>query len=408
MARSQRIKLKYIAKVQMGQSPPSADYTNEADGIPFLQGTAEFGDKYPVAKIFSSNPSKICNVGDILFSVRAQVGDINISNNQYGIGRGLCAIRGNSNATNDFLWWALHHERNQLKFVETGTTYSAVAAEDVGNLLISVFSEDEKIRINEFLNKQIAQIDNLISSKSKLLIHLSEKRQAFITQAVTKGIIPKVKMKKSGVDWLGDMPAHWELTKMKYLGEIFYGLSQPPVYKDEGTPLIRATNVYRGKIIKEGLVFVDENEIQSAKKIKLSFGDIIIVRSGAYTADSAIVTEQWEGSIAGFDMVLKPNKRVLPELLATILLSSYVLEYQLMPLRIRAAQPHLNSEELGGVFVLLPSIDEQKKINQYLKIELEKIELIINATKKSIQLLNERRLSIITAAVTGLIEIPTS
>ena len=143
----------------MGQSPPSADYTNEADGIPFLQGTAEFGDKYPVAKIFSSNPSKICNVGDILFSVRAQVGDINISNNQYGIGRGLCAIRGNSNATNDFLWWALHHERNQLKFVETGTTYSAVAAEDVGNLLISVFSEDEKIRINEFLNKQIAQID---------------------------------------------------------------------------------------------------------------------------------------------------------------------------------------------------------------------------------------------------------
>ncbi|NSL88963.1 hypothetical protein ECE50_019130 [Chitinophaga sp. Mgbs1] len=261
-------------------------------------------------------------------------------------------------------------------------------------------------KIVDFLDYELQNINGLINEKQKQLEILSEKHQSLITHAVTKGINPKANLKNSGIDWLEEIPNNWTTIRLKYLGDIFYGLSQPPKYIPEGTALIRATNVYRGAIKHDGLVFIDETELETEKKIKLNVGDIIVVRSGAYTGDSAIVTEEWENAIAGFDMIIRPNNNVIPKFLATILLSSYVLDNQLLPLRIRAAQPHLNSEEIGSVKVFLPSLDEQQKILKFLSIEIDKIGMLADATKTSIDLLKERRSALITAAVTGQLQIP--
>ena len=171
--------------------------------------------------------------------------------------------------------------------------------------------------------------------------------------------------KDSGVEWLGNVPEHWEVRRVKEVGAIKYGLSQPPKYLEEGLPLIRATNIERGKLVDKGLVFISPDDVPYERNPVLRENDILVVRSGAYTADSAIVPKKYDGAIAGFDMVLRPCK-IHAKYLSYTLLSNYVLKDQLILSSFRAAQPHLNKEELGTALIVIPPLAEQKSIAHYL------------------------------------------
>ncbi len=109
----QRVRLKYRARVEMGQSPPSTDYSSTPeDGLPFLQGTVDFGAASPIPRVYCMSPTKVARAGDILFSVRAPVGELNRADQDYGIGRGLCAIQVHQLFDRRFAWWALHEARH--------------------------------------------------------------------------------------------------------------------------------------------------------------------------------------------------------------------------------------------------------------------------------------------------------
>lgn len=254
------------------------------------------------------------------------------------------------------------------------------------------------------LDRETARIDALIEKKTRFIELLREKRQALITHAVTKGLDPNAKMKDSGVEWLGEVPEHWGVRSFKHLAGIRYGIGEPPAYKAEGTPLIRATNVDAGCIRSEGLVYVDPADIPDKRIIWLAPGDIIVVRSGAYTGDSAIVQEHHCPAIAGFDMVVSP-KCVNPFFLQYALLSRYLKSNQIDLEKMRAAQPHLNAEELGSCFVLLPPPIEQESIVAFLDHSTKRVDGVISKTLLSIDLLKERRSALITAAVNGQIDL---
>jgi type I restriction enzyme S subunit len=233
---------------------------------------------------------------------------------------------------------------------------------------------------------------------------LKEKRQAVISHAVTKGLDPNVPMKPSGIEWLGDIPEHWEVTRIKKNCRIRYGIGEPPVYQDEGVPLIRATNVRSGTITPTGIVFVNPNDIPHQRIIWLKTGEIIVVRSGAGTGDSAIITDRYSNSIAGFDMVLTVlNANSM--FIQYCLLSNYIKHSQIDLEKMRAAQPHLNAEELGNCVLLLPPDVEQSTIVNYLNERLENYKKLIFEAEKSIELLQERRTALISAAVTGKIDV---
>ena len=234
---------------------------------------------------------------------------------------------------------------------------------------------------------------------------LEEKRSALISQAVTRGLDPDAQLKPSGLDWLGDIPAHWEVIRLKHFGFIGYGLSQPPEYKLSGTPFVRATNVNRGSLSAEGLVYVDESDLPSDRTVILRPDDLIVVRSGAYTGDSALVTDEWNGSILGYDMVVRLYRYFHPLFVSFALLSQYVLKDQINPLRLRAAQPHLNAEELGSLFFAMPPMDEQETLCNYIVTEGDQIKNTVKQLLHSIELLKERRAALITAAVMGNISV---
>ncbi|MDO8672894.1 MAG: restriction endonuclease subunit S, partial [Dehalococcoidia bacterium] len=212
------------------------------------------------------------------------------------------------------------------------------------------------------------------------------------------------KMKDSGIEWLGEIPEHWDVCRLKYLGRIRYGLGEPPAKKDEGLPFIRATDIYRGKIDPEAIQHVDPNDIPWSRASQLKARDILVVRSGAYTGDSAIIPEQWAGAIAGYDLVLTIQK-AKPKFIAFALLSKYILQGQIYLAKMRAAQPHLNAEELGDCAFVLPPSWEQHSVARYLDRETNKIDGLIAKVQDSSDRLREYRSALISAAVTGKIDV---
>lgn len=179
-------RIKYCAQLIMGQSPPSDECNEDGRGLPFLQGCAEFGSVSPTPKQFCETPRKTVIASDILISVRAPVGALNIADQQYGIGRGLCAIRASDPVIDRrYCWHLLEALRWQLDIVSSGSTYDAVSAEDVGNIRAIIPSILEQRAIAAFLDRETARIDALIGKIEKSIELLREYRSALISAAVT-------------------------------------------------------------------------------------------------------------------------------------------------------------------------------------------------------------------------------
>jgi type I restriction enzyme S subunit len=241
--------------------------------------------------------------------------------------------------------------------------------------------------------------------KERQLEVLGEKRQALIGQAVTHGLNPNARTNPSGLPFLGNIPAHWEAIRLKFLSRIRYGLGQPPKAQPEGIAMIRATNVDHGQIKPEGMAFIDPSEVPESRDATLRAGEIIVVRSGAYTCDSAIVPAEWEGAVAGYDMIVRVQ-RAESEFVAFCLLSGPVRDAQLRPCSLRAAQPHLNAEELGDCVLAVPPRDEQKAIVGFLNTATKRLDSIRTSIETQLAKLGEYRQRLITAAVTGQIHMP--
>jgi type I restriction enzyme S subunit len=262
----------------------------------------------------------------------------------------------------------------------------------------------EQRAIAAFLDRETARIDALIEKKQRQIELLQEKRSALISHAVTKGLDPNAPTKESGIEWLGEIPQHWEVKQIKHLGAIRYGLGETLEYVDDGLSFIRATDIKQGKIEMETARKVRHEDVPWNRRPTLQLDEILVVRSGAYTGDSAIVSGNVVGCIAGYDMVLTITRAHSP-FVAWVLLSKYMLHGQIYLERMRAAQPHLNAEELGGFIILLPPLMEQQQIAKTLASETKELDVLTNKISGSIELLREYRTSLVSAAVTGKIDV---
>ncbi|HET6514676.1 MAG TPA: restriction endonuclease subunit S [Thermodesulfovibrionales bacterium] len=196
------------------------------------------------------------------------------------------------------------------------------------------------------------------------------------------------------------LPQNWRQCRLKSVANIRYGLGQSPSQLASGVAMVRATDVDARTIRTENLLRVDPDELPLDRNPYLKAGEIIVVRSGAYTGDSAIVPPALEGAVAGYDMVATVT-RALPQFVAYGLLSKYVLEDQLRLLTLRAAQPHLNAEELGSIVLAIPaSRQEQKRIAAYLDASCAAIDAAVAAKQRQIETLEVLLKTTIASAVT--------
>ena len=153
-----------IAEITMGQSPKSEYYNTKGDGIPFLQGNRIFGKKYPIFDIYTSFVTKMAKAGDIIMSVRAPVGDLNITPIDICLGRGVCGIR-MKNGNQDFLFYLLKYYIPYLLNKESGTIFGSVNKKDISNLEIII---PENVKIQQKISSILSIIDKKIEENEKI------------------------------------------------------------------------------------------------------------------------------------------------------------------------------------------------------------------------------------------------
>ena len=266
----------------------------------------------------------------------------------------------------------------------------------------------EQTQIARFLDHETARIDGLIEEQQRLIELLKEKRQAVISHAVTKGLDPTVPMKYSGVEWLGDVPAHWVVSQLK-LNTLemqtgpFGSQLHAEDYVDGGIPLVNPAHMIGGEIIPDSQVTVDEVTWQRLKRHALTAGDIIFARRGEL-GRCAIVTKEQDGWLCGTGSLKAKLSSQLDAEYAYLLITSKGAVAELSLESKGSTMENLNTETLGRIRLPLPPVTQQKAILEYVHEVSGQFSALVDAAESGISLITERRSALISAAVTGKID----
>lgn len=272
----------------------------------------------------------------------------------------------------------------------------------------------EQEKIYSFLDHETAKIDNLIEKQQQLIELLKEKRQAVISHAVTKGLNPDVPMKDSGIEWLGEVPEHWDVSYLKYVianeknamvdGPFGSSVNTETDYVEQGIPVIRTVNITNLGFSSENLKFMRYEKYIQLKRHSVRPNDVLFSKVGTI-GNACILPDSIPEAIlstTGSCKITLEQGSVIPEYLVYVIQS---MNEQLMQIANSNVQPFLNMSNIRGLNIPLPKLDEQKDILQAININLLKIDDLIDKASKFELLLQERRTALISAAVTGKIDV---
>ncbi len=308
-----------------------------------------------------------------------------------------------------FLWYFLLSD-GFIKTVDS-STYGAkmprASWEFIGNLPMLMPHINEQKNIGRFLDTQTAQIDELIALKEKQIELLGIKRQAIISQAVTRGLNPDARMKPSGLDWLGEIPEHWQLIRLKFLKRepFMYGANEVSDIDDPDLPrYVRITDIKEdGSLRDDTFRSLPEN---IAEPYLLKEGDFLFARSGATVGKAFMYSIDWgKACFAGYLIRFRPNLSKLRSGFIKFFLQSVFYENQVGESTIQATIQNVSAEKYSNFWMAVPPLANQDEIIAYLEDQTSQIDKVINLSKVQIDALREYRQLLITSAVTGKIDL---
>lgn len=277
--------------------------------------------------------------------------------------------------------------------------------ETFGNVEILTPDLFEQQQIASFLDYETAQMDELVAKQEKLIELLKEKRQAVISHAVTKGLNPNAPMKDSGVEWLGQIPKHWKCAGFKkYINKIIDYRGKTPNKTESGTVLITARNIKNGSLDYSSLEYIDPRDYDSVMSRGLpNIGDVLFTMEAplgevAQVDKEDIALAQRIVKFTGIDNVLNNS------FLKYYILSS-PFQDSLYTYATGSTALGIKAERLSYLKQLIPTHTEQQEIVAYLDNQTAKIDKTIEKAEQAIELLKERRTALISAAVTGKIDV---
>jgi type I restriction enzyme S subunit len=276
--------------------------------------------------------------------------------------------------------------------------------EFIGNVMVPIPPLAVQREIATFLERKTSAIDDLIKKKEKLVELLQEKRQALITQVVTKGLDPKAPMKESGIPSIGLVPSHWQVTQLKRRWRVIDCKHRTPSYLDEGFPLVSTTEVKPGRLdlsrVERRVGEADYLDLTDGRRPKR--GDIIYSRNASLGAAAYVDTE--EKFCMGQDVVLIASGDQ-DQLFLTYLLNSRVVTSQVEQACIGSTFKRINVPDIERLVVPIPTPREQRTIAADLDVRVGTLDVIVEAVLSSIQQLCDYRQALISAAVTGQLDL---
>jgi type I restriction enzyme S subunit len=407
-------KVKFLAPFQVGWTPPTKVDANFI-GNNLWANISDLKGKYikQTAKNISDEAAKAASMeispkGSLLYSFKLSVGAVSFASQDMYTNEAIASFLDGGLLPLSYMYYVLP------KFVIENASTNIYGArilnqELINNALILAPSFEEADNIANFLDHETAKIDTLIDKQQQLITLLKEKRQAVISHAVTKGLNPKAPMRDSGVEWLGEVPEHWTVAQLKFntlemqTGP-FGSQLHAEDYVIDGIPLINPAHMTAGKILPDSKVTVDKETQIRLSRHKLSAGEIIFARRGEL-GRCAIVTNEQEGWLCGTgSLKAKLNGRLIPEYAYLLITSDGVISELSLESK-GSTMDNLNTETLGRVRMPVPPTGEQNEILNYVESIAGKYESLISKAESAITLMKERRTALISAAVTGKIDV---
>ncbi len=409
--------LKFVASYNDEVLSEKTDPEEEIEYIEISDVSLTEGVKRTSNMEFDGAPSRARRVvrsNDILIStVRTYLKAIsNVSDAPHNLiaSTGFCVVRPSKKVDPKFLGWVAKSEPfvGEVVSRSVGVSYPAINAGDLVGIDVPVPPIEIQEKIAAFLDEKTAQIDGLIEKKRALLERLSEKRQALITQAVTKGLNPNAPMKDSGIDWLGQVPQHWEVKPLKFLGRFQNGISIGGDSFGSGYPFVSYGDVYNNlSLPKEGSGLVESSKKDRAL-YSVEGGDVFFTRTSETVEEIAIssvcVETIPDAVFAGFIIRCRPYPDVLDVGFAKYCFRNKSLRSYFVKEMNLVTRASLGQTLLGNLPVALPPMETQKEIATYLDAKFADLEEVETNAENSVRLLSEYRAALISSAVAGKLD----
>ncbi|MBN3046919.1 restriction endonuclease subunit S [Pectobacterium brasiliense] len=302
-----------------------------------------------------------------------------------------------------FLYRLLHsYDTTKVFYGMGGGLRQSMKFEDFRRLPLLVPPKEEQLNISAFLDHETAKIDNLIEKQQQLIELLKEKRQAVISHAVTKGLDPNVPMKDSGVEWLGEVPEHWKIMKFSHCVNIRSGQVDPRKSPYDNFWLIAPNHIASGQGRIINLETAKEQGADSGKYLCKN-GEVIYSKIRPALVKACISPA--DNVLCSADMYpMSSNNGLTNNFLLLYLLSNVFTRFAVNQAD-RVAMPKINRESLADCQIPIPLESEQDKIYTHTTVTLNQLDVIIQQSEFTIKLLQERRTALISAAVTGKIDV---
>lgn len=391
-------------------------YVSDESGVAWVttgelrENTINKTEKYVTERALTSHSAlKVHPAGSLIIAMYgATIGRLGVLGVDATLNQACFAIHPPRTIATTFLRYWFEGFRSELIELGTGGGQPNISADKIRSLVIAApSSEDEQNKVIDHLDRETARIDALITKKTRFIELLREKRQALIAHAVTKGLAPNVKMKDSGVDWLGEVPENWAIRPLKFCIDFQEGPGiMAADFHTDGVPLIRISGVQGDRVTLSGCNYLDPQKVaQQWSHFRLQVTDLLISGS-ASMGNVSEVDQEAAGAIAYTGLIrLREKKCVMQKDFILWALTSHVFSTQIDLFKAGSTIQHFGPTHLSQMLLVVPPPEEQKAIALQLKEDVARLDLLSAKSESSIELLKEHRAALITAAVTGQIDL---
>lgn len=413
------VTLRWISRRYAGGTPDRGRQEYWTDGnIPWVnsgavnQVTITEPSAFITTEALNNSSAKWVPVGALVVALAGQgktKGMVAMAGIRTTCNQSMAAIVPGARVCGRYLFWWLTGRYRDIRGLTGDELRDGLNLDLLGAIPCPLPDMEEQRSIVDFLDRETGRIDALMAKRERQIELLQEQRQALITHDVTKGLDPKAKMKDSGVEWLGEIPAHWDVVAYKRAcTRVDVGIAEAAThaYCDEGTPIIRSTNVKAQRLDTSDLLHIEPWFAEKNRSKILHAGDLVTVRTG-YPGTTAVIPKDLDGCQC-FTLIMSSPKRTVHAPFFSWVMNSEAGAHYFKLEGWGTAQINISVPIVQFMPVPRPPLSEQHAIAEFLEKETARVDALLAKIESSITLLREYRTALISAAVTGKIDVRDS
>lgn len=412
-------RVKNNASIVAGATPKSGVEEFWDGDIPWI-GPADFSDDAHYVSVgrrsitaagLNSCGTELVPQGSVIVTNRAPIGRIALAANELCTNQGCKSVICREGLHPEYLYWQLVCMTEPLQSFGQGTTFIELSISDLASFSVSQPSFAEQQAIADFLDEKTAEIDGIVSETERSIELLREYRKSVISEAVTKGLDPDAPMKDSGVEWIGEIPEGWFVSRVKYVAQAFGRIgfrgykAEDLVDEGNGALTLSPGNLAGDTLSLHRKTYLSWEKYEESPEIKVAEGDVLFTKTGSSYGKSAFVRELRGCATVNPQLLVFKNIKGMSKYFYYVTCSRWFVD-QVEQAVVGGTIPTIAQEKIGNMYVVWPPEDCQMQVVDYLDTKTAEIDALIADKEKQVDLLKEYRKSLISEAVTGKFKVP--